>query len=110
MSAHCRRQAFPQITNQSLATEGTLNSGPAVFYSRNVVLGVSKSLGKHELKAGYVYRSISVTFTNVGTGNGTYAFDSSYTSSSGSKTPARARHRPAPTPRPWCLACPHQDR
>lgn len=65
-----QKKAFPQITNQSLATEGTLNSGPAVFYSRNVVLGVSKSLGKHELKAGYVYRSISVTFTNVGTGNG----------------------------------------
>jgi trimeric autotransporter adhesin len=83
-----QKKAFPQITNQSLATEGTLNSGPAVFYSRNFVLGVSKSLGKHELKAGYVYRSISVTFTNVGTGNGTYAFDSSYTSSSGSKTPA----------------------
>ncbi len=83
-----QKAAFPQITNQSLSTEGTLNSGPAVFYSRNFVLGVSKSLGKHELKAGYVYRSISVTFTNVGTGNGTYAFDSSYTSSSGSKTPA----------------------
>ncbi len=83
-----QKQAFPQITNQSLATEGTLNSGPAVFFSRNFVLGVSKSLGKHELKAGYVYRSISVTFTNIGTGNGTYAFDSSYTSSSGSKTPA----------------------
>ncbi len=83
-----QKAAFPQITNQSLSTEGTLNSGPAVFYSRNFVLGVSKSLGKHELKAGYVYRSISVTFTNVGTGNGTYAFDSSYTSNNGSKTPA----------------------
>jgi hypothetical protein len=83
-----QKKAFPQITNQSLSTEGTLNSGPAVFFSRNFVLGVSKSLGKHELKAGYVYRSISVTFTNIGTGNGTYAFDSSYTSNSGSKTPA----------------------
>jgi hypothetical protein len=89
-----QKKSFPQITNQSLSTEGTLNSGPAVYFSRNFVLGVSKSLGKHELKAGYVYRSISVTFTNIGTGNGTYAFDSSYTSSDGSKTPATTTTTP----------------
>ena len=56
-----QKQAFPQITNQSLATEGTLNSGPAVFFSRNFVLGVSKSLGKHELKAGYTSTEASAS-------------------------------------------------
>ena len=41
--------------------EGTSNSGPAVFFSRNFVVGVAKSLGTHSVKVGYNYRAISVT-------------------------------------------------
>ena len=78
-----QKAAFPRITGQNMAQLGTGNSGPAVFFSRSFVAGISKSLGKHSLKAGYVFRSISVSFTNVGGGNGTFGFDSSYTSKTG---------------------------
>lgn len=75
-----QKKAFPAITMQSAASVGTNNSGPAVFYSRNFVVGISKSLGKHTLKAGYVFRSISVDFENISYGNGQYSFDSTFTS------------------------------
>jgi hypothetical protein len=75
-TAAITKAAFPQITTDSgLSPEGTANSGPAVYFSRNFVVGLSKSLGKHSLKTGYEYRAISVTFTNVSNGNGTFAFD-----------------------------------
>jgi len=70
------KTGFPQITTDSgLSPEGTSNSGPAVYFSRNFVTGVSKSLGKHSVKAGYVFRAISLTFTSLSTTDGTFAFD-----------------------------------
>jgi hypothetical protein len=60
------------------------SSGFSVFYSRNFVVGYQKSLGRHSLKAGYVYRSISVDFTNVGNGNGTFTFNKNFTASTNS--------------------------
>lgn len=75
-----QKKAFPAITMQSAASFGTNNSGPAVFYSRNMVFGVAKSLGRHSLKAGYTFRTISVDFTNVSTGNGSYTFQNTFTS------------------------------
>ena len=70
------KKSFPQVTTDSgLSPEGTANSGPAAYFSRNFVVGLSKSIGRHSLKTGYVYRAISVTFTNIGNGNGTFAFD-----------------------------------
>ncbi len=78
-----QKKAFPKISGQNMAQLGTNNSGPAVFFSRSFVTGISKSMGKHSLKAGYVFRSISVSFENVGVGNGAYSFDSSYTSQNG---------------------------
>ncbi|HEY9138257.1 MAG TPA: TonB-dependent receptor, partial [Terriglobus sp.] len=75
-----QKKAFPAITMQSAASFGTNNSGPAVFYSRNIVVGVAKSLGRHSLKAGYNFRTISVDFTNVSTGNGSYTFQNTFTS------------------------------
>ena len=75
-----QKQAFPELTFSQLPQLGTNNSGPAVFYSRQLVAGVAKSLGKQSLKAGYVFRSISVDFTNVSTSNGTFAFSNTFTS------------------------------
>ena len=43
------------------------------------MVGLAKSIGKHSLKTGYVYRAISVTFTNISNGNGTFAFDKTLT-------------------------------
>jgi hypothetical protein len=77
------KKGFPRITTSSannLAFEGTSNSGPAVYFSRNFVTGIAKSLGKHNVKAGYVYRAISLTYTSLSDASGTYAFDTQFTS------------------------------
>ena len=83
-----QKKSFPYIngTAQYLAQLGTANSGPAVFYSRSLVAGVTKSLGKHTLKGGYVFRALSVSVTNISSGNGAFNFDSTYTSSDGTKS------------------------
>jgi len=70
------KQSFPAISNDSgLASMGTGNSGPAVYFSRNFPVSLSKTIGKHSLKTGYMYRAISVSFTNIGNGNGVFSFD-----------------------------------
>ena len=86
-----QKQSFPLINSgvvDQLAQLGTGNSGPAVFYSRSFVTGVTKSLGKHTVKAGYVFRSLSVNVTNISSANGVFAFDSSQTSATSAKTTA----------------------
>lgn len=81
------KSGFPAITgpggnaDAGLANEGTSNSGPAVYFSRNFVVGVAKSLGKHSVKAGYVFRAISVTSTNLSNTSGNFVFDSTLTNS-----------------------------
>ncbi len=77
------KTGFPAITTSSatnLAYEGTSNSGPAVYFSRNFVAGVAKSVGKHSVKAGYVFRAISLTYTSLSNASGTYGFDTTFTS------------------------------
>lgn len=71
------KKAFPRITTDgtSLVNEGTSNSGPASFFSRNFVVGIGKSLGRHSLKAGYNYRAISVTFTSLSDTSGWFNFN-----------------------------------
>ncbi|MCU1222202.1 MAG: TonB-dependent receptor plug [Edaphobacter sp.] len=76
------KTGFPAITGDSgLSNEGTSNSGPAVYFSRNFVAGVAKSLGKHNVKVGYVFRAISLTFTSLSNTSGAFTFDSTLTSS-----------------------------
>jgi len=71
------KKTFPAITaDSSLVAQGTSNSGPVVFFSRNFVVGIAKSLGKHSLKVGYNYRSISETFTSFSNTSGTFNFNS----------------------------------
>ena len=74
------KSGFPAITTDSgLTNEGTSNSGPAVYFSRNFVVGLAKSLGKHSVKTGYVFRAISLSFTSLSNASGTFAFDSTLT-------------------------------
>nr|WP_213806654.1 TonB-dependent receptor [Granulicella sp. dw_53] len=81
------KTGFPAITGDSgLSNEGTSNSGPAVYFSRNFVAGIAKSLGKHNVKAGYVYRAISLTFTSLSSTSGAFTFDSTLTNSGVSAT------------------------
>ena len=83
------KTGFPAITTSSatnLAYEGTSNSGPAVYFSRNFVAGVAKSIGKHSIKTGYVFRAISLTYTSLSNASGTYGFDTTFTSADNSST------------------------
>ncbi|MCU1320600.1 MAG: TonB-dependent receptor plug [Acidobacteriaceae bacterium] len=78
------KKAFPVINGDAgLSSEGgsTGASGPSVYFSRNFVVGIAKSLGKHNVKAGYVFRAISLTFTNVASAAGNFTFDSTLTNS-----------------------------
>lgn len=80
-ASQTQKKAFPGITfTQINLPVGTNNSGPATFYSRNFVAGIQKSLGKHSIKFGYVYRSISVDFTNISSSNGSFVFNNTFTS------------------------------
>jgi len=82
-----QKKSFPRLTLSQIGMQvGTNNSGPAVFYSRNFVAGVSKSMGKQALKFGYVYRTISVDFTNVSNGNGFFTFNNTFTSQNANST------------------------
>lgn len=86
-----QKKAFPRLTLSQIGTQiGTNNSGPAVYYSRNFVAGVSKSLGRHSLKAGYVFRSISVDFTNVSNGNGFFTFNNTFTAKNANDTATKS--------------------
>lgn len=71
------KKGFPYIQTDgtSLVGEGTSNSGPAVFFSRNFVVGVAKSLGNHSVKVGYNFRAISLTFTSLSNTSGTFTFN-----------------------------------
>ncbi|RSL16138.1 carboxypeptidase family protein [Edaphobacter aggregans] len=81
------KTGFPAITGDAgLASQGTSNSGPAVYFSRNFVTGIAKSMGRHSLKAGYVFRAISLTYTSLSNTSGTFAFDSTLTNSGVSST------------------------
>lgn len=84
------KTGFPAIaTDSGLTNEGTSNSGPAVYFSRSFVVGVAKSLGKHSVKTGYVFRAISLTYTSLSNTSGTFAFDNTL-SALGAPIPASA--------------------
>lgn len=82
--ASAMKNAFPAIVMTSAGSShpsiGTNESGPAVYYSRNFVIGVNKTLGRHTLKAGYVFRTISLDFTSISYTNGYFKFNNTATS------------------------------
>ncbi|HXN24764.1 MAG TPA: TonB-dependent receptor [Candidatus Dormibacteraeota bacterium] len=69
-----QKKSFPVVNMANFASLATANSGNSVFYSRNAVVNVSKYLGKHNLKTGFNFRSMSVDFTDVSGGNGSFTF------------------------------------
>jgi hypothetical protein len=76
---------FPTITMSGGTTSilGGSDSGPSDYFSRSAVAGIAKSQGKHTLKAGYVFRSISNAIWSKASGNGAFTFNGQYTSSNG---------------------------
>jgi hypothetical protein len=80
---------FPTITLSgvtSAASLGAATSGPTVNASKNVVVGVVKTLGRHSLKGGYVFRSMNDFVSSASAGNGSYTFDGMYSNQTGTST------------------------
>jgi len=75
-----QKKSFPAITMTNFASMGTSNSGPSVFYSRTLVVGLSKALGRQNLKTGFEFRSISVDFTDISSSNGSFTFGNDFQS------------------------------
>jgi hypothetical protein len=68
-----QKASFPGLTMQSAAPLGSSNPGASVYYSRSFVAGLAKNLGRHSLKVGYDFRSLSVDFADTTFANGQYA-------------------------------------
>jgi hypothetical protein len=49
------------------------------WYSHNLLIGASKLLGRHSLKAGFDYRQLSLDFYNIGQASGTFTFTRAFT-------------------------------
>jgi hypothetical protein len=80
---------FPSITLSgvtSAAALGAATSGPTVNASKNLVVGVVKTLGKHSLKGGYIFRSMNQFVSSASAGNGSYTFDGMYSDQTGTAT------------------------
>jgi hypothetical protein len=69
---------FPLISMQTAASLGanppTGVAGNSVFYSRSLVVGLAKSMGRHSLSLGYDFRSLSVDFLDTSLGSGLFSF------------------------------------
>ncbi|QMV18628.1 carboxypeptidase regulatory-like domain-containing protein [Granulicella sp. 5B5] len=71
----------------STASLGTSDSGPTIQSSRNVVIGIAKTVGKQDIKGGYVYRHLSNFQQPLGS-SGAFYFDGQYTSANGGQPSA----------------------
>ena len=69
-------------TSTSTAGLGASDTGATIQFSRNIVVGLSKTVGKQDLKIGYVYRSLNNFQPQRGT-SGSFTFDGQGTTSSG---------------------------
>jgi hypothetical protein len=89
-AALVQSKSFPTLTisgvgptaGNSEASLGTSDAGPTIQSSHNIVIGVAKTLGKQDIKAGYVYRELS-NFQQPKGSSGSFTFDGQYTSANG---------------------------
>jgi trimeric autotransporter adhesin len=72
------------IASSSSTTSGlgTSDAGPTIQSSHNIVVGIAKTVGKQNIKGGYVYRALSNFQQPLGSA-GVYYFDGQYTTSNG---------------------------
>ena len=79
-------KTYPTITLTGVtnaASLGAASTGPTIQTSRNVVIGLSKTLGRNNLRVGYVFRGMSYFNSPATGGNGSYTFNGQYTSANG---------------------------
>lgn len=70
---------FPNISFQNMAALGTNSAGQQIFHSKNFLVGVSKFLGRHSVKAGFDYRRVNNDGLNFGNSAGQFSFDDTFT-------------------------------
>jgi len=78
---------FPTITLSGVTKAvglGAADSGPTIQSSHNYVFGLNKTIGKNNLKTGYVFRTLNSYSSPQTAGNGSFTFNGEYTSSNGS--------------------------
>jgi trimeric autotransporter adhesin len=49
------------------------------WYSHNFLTGISKLMGRHNLKTGFDYRQLSLDFNNIGQASGAFTFNRAFT-------------------------------
>jgi hypothetical protein len=75
---------FPAISTSGAygPSQGALGSAAPNerrWYSHNFLTGVSKLMGRHNLKAGFDYRKLSLEFNNIGQASGSFTFTRAFT-------------------------------
>ncbi len=77
---------FPAITLGGVgnaASIGASNGGPTVYASHNWVLTGTKTINRHNIKAGYAYRGFNVYTNPTSGGAGAFTFNGQYSNATG---------------------------
>jgi trimeric autotransporter adhesin len=73
------RSTLPFVDMETFADFGVNNNQIDVFASKNFMVGVSKFIGRHNLKAGYDFRRLSITGITYGNGSGGFVVNDTFT-------------------------------
>jgi trimeric autotransporter adhesin len=79
-------KTFPTITLSGVtgaASLGAANSGPTIQSQHSYVFGLTKTIGKHTVKTGYVFRTLNYFASPETSANGSFTFNGQYTSQTG---------------------------
>jgi trimeric autotransporter adhesin len=80
-------KTFPTITLSGVtgaASLGAANTGPTIQSQHSYVFGLTKTIGKHTVKTGYVFRTLNYFASPETSANGSFTFNGQYTSQTGS--------------------------
>jgi hypothetical protein len=79
-------KTFPTITLSGVTSAGTLggaNSGPNIQAQKNFVTILTKTIGKQNIKVGYLFRDFHMFVAPQASGNGSFTFNGQYTDQTG---------------------------
>jgi len=82
-------KTFPTITLSGVTAAGTLggsDSGQTIRAQHNFVTVLTKTICRHNLKAGYSFRDFHKFVASLTSGNGLFTFNGQYTNSTGAAT------------------------
>ena len=77
--AQVQSPTFPNISMQNMAALGTNSNGQEVFHSKNFLVGFSKFMGRHSVKAGFDFRRINNDGLSYQNSAGAFSFDDTFT-------------------------------